>query len=199
METQILIPKNIHFIWLQGDPPQRLKNNILSFYSLNPDWRITLWDEAMVKDLGLDIDWARRVFPYPAGLANAARLFILAQEGGVFFDCDFQCRLPIDGLFPEGATAVAAFQPPVEKGIICNAFMGAVPNHQWILWQKENINRYEGYNPEWGPYAASKAPREGLTIIPSHLVYPYAYDAPEHLRVPHPETIATHLWEHSWK
>lgn len=191
-----MIPKLLHFIWLGSPLQDNHRKNIETFTNLNPDYQLCIWTEDMLDDLGMDVDWAKGVFPKWAGVSNLARLYVLAKHGGAHFDVDFRCRLPLGNLFPEGATAVAAFQPGGK--IICNAFMAAVPNHPWILRQLNHANKYEGYNPEWGPYCATDAPREGLTIIPTRLVYPYSHDAPEQDRHPRSDTVATHLWEGSW-
>lgn len=185
--------RNIHFIWLGGVVPEPFQRNIDSFRILNPDWQILIWNEDNSGDLGLDMDWAFRVFPRKAGLSNAIRLYILQRYGGIYCDVDCLCRLPVDGLVQ--GTACAAFQ---DTSRLCNAVMYAEPNHPWINWQVRNMNRYEGYNPEWGPYLATAAPKTDLTIIPSYLVYPYRHDDPPQKRIPYPETIIEHQWEGSW-
>lgn len=173
--------------------PEPFQRNIDSFRILNPDWQTLIWNEENSQDL-LDFAWAERVFPRKAGVSNALRLKILQRYGGAYFDVDFLCRLPVDGLIQ--GSACAAMQ---DEKRVCNAFLYASePNHPWIDWQVRNMNRYEGHNPEWGPYLATAAPRELVTLIPPHLVYPYRFDDPPEKRVPHPETIAEHQWKGSW-
>jgi hypothetical protein len=40
------VPKVIHIIWLGGDIPQRNRDCIRSFPTLNPDWEVNLWIDA---------------------------------------------------------------------------------------------------------------------------------------------------------
>ena len=187
-----MIPKKIHFYW-EGPYDQDVIHNIWSFQSYNPSYEIKCWNEKEVRDLSPNIDWAKRAFPHQAGLSNYVRLVLLSRLGGFWFDTDFICHKPIDQFLEH--EAVAAFQ---DKGRICNAFMGAVAGHPWIEWQLRNANQYEGYQPEWGVYLATEAPRDGLTIIPSELVYPYLYDTPRDKCLINEDTVVEHQWKGSW-
>jgi len=130
-------------------------------------------------------------------VTNILRLYLLNRFGGVWLDTDVEAidtleRLPLDNY--------RAFAAEQDGGRICNAVMGADVGHQWI---REQIMRsYRGEfpikDPASGVYVATAAPREGLTIIPQHYVYPWMYDSPPEKRVPHADSILVHHWQGSW-
>lgn len=188
-----MITKILHIGWFGGEIPDEESRNIDRFMAINPDFLLQCWHDKNLSMLDMDWKWARRVFPKPAGLSNLVRLVALKKFGGIWSDCDVICHKPLDPFLEN--QAFAAFQ---DHEVICNAFMGAVADHPWIEWQLKNINKYEGHDPSWGPYLATEAPREGLTIVDSNLVYPYLYDSPQEKRIAHPDSIVEHLWKGSW-
>lgn len=156
-------------------------------------WVYSLWDEPSLAGLGLKQDRLHDEFGTWAAASNFIRLLVLQKLGGVYLDTDFECLKPIDGLLDNAA--IAAEQ---DGGRICNAFMGAEPNHPWINWQLANIARHDRRDAASGVYLATDAPREGLTIVPQHLIYPFLYSAKEGERVIHPDSLLIHHWHGSW-
>jgi hypothetical protein len=76
--------------------------------------------------------------------------------------------------------------------------MGAIPNHPWINWQLANIGSYERRDAASGVYLATDAPRDRLTVVDQHLVYPFMYDAQPEARVAHPDSLLIHHWQGTW-
>lgn len=153
-----------------------------------------IWHDDNIAELGLRSDRLREEFGTWAAASNFVRLIALQRHGGIYLDSDFEALKPLAPLFDFG-DCIAAEQ---DRGRICNAFMGATPNHPWINWQLANIARYDRKDAASGVYLATDAPRDGLTLVPQHLVYPYLYDAQPEKRVVHPDSLLVHLWHGSW-
>lgn len=160
----------------------------------NPDWIHVVIGDDDLKALGLSADRLRAEFGTWAAASNFVRLLVLQKVGGVYLDVDCECLKPLDPLLAM-SDCLAAEQ---DGGRICNAVMGATPNHPWINWQLAHMGDFDRKDAASGVYLASAAPRELVTIIPQRLVYPWLWtDAPEK-RVPHAESILEHRWAGSW-
>jgi mannosyltransferase OCH1-like enzyme len=189
-----MIPLVTHQIWLGGPMPQRFGAWRFDLMAHNPNLRHELWNEERVSVLGVAVDRLRQEFGSWASVSNFLRLLILQKYGGIYLDSDFEPLKPLDPLFDMG-DCLAAEQ---DGGRICNAFMAATPNHPWINWQLANRAKYDQRDAASGVYLATDAPRDGLTLMPQHWVFPFMYDAPPERRVPHAESVLVHHWDGSW-
>lgn len=188
------IPAKIHQIWIgEAKMPERHVEWHKKLVELHPRMECKIWDDLSLMADGLELGQYYRLGWSMASVSNFARLWLLKNIGGIYLDTDFEPLKPFGGLIRY--EAVAAFQ---DGGRICNAFMGAEPNHPWITWQLENFYKYPPADAASGVYLATDAPRKGLTIIPSILVYPWMYDDPPEWRVPHEDSVLCHHWEGSW-
>lgn len=189
-----MIPLRTNQIWLGGPTPIQFSAWRADLIAQNPSLEHKLWTEEHLPSLGLTVDRLKDEFGSWASVSNFVRLLVLQKFGGAYLDLDFQPLKPIGKLFDfEGAAA--AMQ---DGGRICNAALFARPNHPWINWQLANIGRYDRRDAAWGVYAATDAPRDGVTIIEQRLVYPFMYDSPAEMRVPDPDSLMIHWWEGSW-
>lgn len=189
-----MIPKRITQLWFGEPMPERLLNLCEGVRTMNPGWVYCRLGDDDLKPFGLRADRLKDEFGNWAAVSNFVRLLVLQRVGGVYLDTDFQALKPLDPLLALG-DCLAAEQ---DGGRICNAFMAATPNHPWVNWQLANRARYEQKDAASGVYLATDAPRDGLTIVPQHLVYPWLYTAPESERVPHVDSLLMHGWEGSW-
>ena len=99
-----MIPKIIHYCWFGGKPiPPEYQRYIDSWRRFLPDYEIRRWDEA---------NYDVRCIPfsqeaYEAGkfayVSDYARLKILYEQGGVYFDTDVEVIRPMDDLLARGA------------------------------------------------------------------------------------------------
>lgn len=175
----IPIPRVVHHVWLGGDPPERIQRMMITIDLINPKIGWQVWRDTDMRRLGLNVDRLKDEFGTWAAASNVVRLLILQRYGGLYLDVDFECLKPLDKLFDEG-DCLAAEQ---DGGRICNAFMAASPNHPWINWQLANRAKYDHRDAASGVYLATDAPRDELTLVPQHWVYPFMYDAPPEKRV----------------
>lgn len=188
------IRKVIHQIWIGSKMPDGVRFLVGGVAEKNATWQHLLWTDGLMAGLGVSVDRLRGEFGTWASASNFVRLLILQRHGGIYLDTDFECLKPIDPLLGLG-DCIAAEQ---DGGRICNAFMGCTPNHPWVNWQLAHLGNYDRKDAASGVYVATDAPRDGLTIVPQHWVYPWMYDSPPSARVPHPESLLAHLWHGSW-
>ncbi|PWJ65606.1 Glycosyltransferase sugar-binding region containing DXD motif-containing protein [Fibrobacter sp. UWB15] len=102
MENDI-IPKQIHYCWFGKNPlsPLALKC-IDSWKKFFPNYEIIKWDES-----NFDVDafeYTREAYRAQkmAFVSDVARLFILAQHGGIYFDTDVEVVRPFDDILEKG-------------------------------------------------------------------------------------------------
>ncbi|MBO5137513.1 MAG: glycosyl transferase [Spirochaetaceae bacterium] len=98
-----MIPKKIHYCWFGGKPlPQLAKNCIESWKKNLPDYDIIEWNES-----NFDINCCEYVKEsYQAKkwafVSDYARLQILYNEGGIYFDTDVKIIRPFDDIIEAG-------------------------------------------------------------------------------------------------
>lgn len=122
-----MIPKRIHFIWIQG------RNNILPEYRhcvdswapMHPDWEIIVWDRETLPKLMNDWVWE---LDNPTLQCDIARIEVVHAYGGVYFDADTECLKPIDDLVGD----LDAFVSMRNRMVVENSAFGATPEHPWL-------------------------------------------------------------------
>lgn len=192
-----MIPRIIHQIHLGGEKTmgKDVAGWIRSVGKYHPDWSRIIWNEDMLRGIEINTGYLSREYGNWACVTNIIRLRLLDLFGGIYIDTDFEALDTLDRLPIENYEAFAAFQ---DGGRICNAIMGSEKGSPWIKWQREHFEDFDPKDGASGVYVATAAPREGLTIIPTHLVYPWLYDSPPETRIPHADSILVHHWKGSW-
>ena len=93
------IPKVIHYCWFGGNPlPKSAKKCIDSWKKYCPDYKIIRWDES-----NFDINctpYCEKLYNEKrwAFLSDYARLKIIYENGGIYFDTDVELVKPLDDL-----------------------------------------------------------------------------------------------------
>ncbi len=123
------IPKIIHYCWFgKGEKTCLMERCIGSWKKYCPDWQIIEWNEE-----NFDVDFC----PYAAKaykekrygfLADAARLKIIYENGGVYLDTDVELKHSLDELLENEAW----FGYGQETEINTGSGFGAVRGH-WIV------------------------------------------------------------------
>lgn len=190
-----MIPKIIHQVWFGGPMPMLELRCVQSVRHHNVPWTHMLWTEELAyRLLRADAPFWRPSEPY-SSLSNWVRLLALRQFGGIYLDADCECLRPLNFFREQETRAFAAKQDEVR---ICNAVMGAEPESEWIKWQIDHWGDYDQNDPASGVYLATAAPRELVTLITPHLVYPFSYETPDIARRPHEDSYIQHWWSGSW-
>jgi len=124
-----VIPKILHFIWMQGldQMPKRYRLCFDTWAPQHPDWEIRLWSRYELP--ALENEWVFQV-DNPTVQSDVARIELVHKFGGIYLDCDMQCRRPLDTLL-EGKRAFTSMRnldPEWDE----NAGFGAEPGHPWL-------------------------------------------------------------------
>lgn len=99
-----MIPKVIHYCWFGGKPlPKEYQRYIDSWHKYMPDYEIRRWDESNydVRCIPFSSE-AYDVGKY-AYVSDYARLKILYEHGGVYFDTDVEVIRSLDDIMKNGA------------------------------------------------------------------------------------------------
>jgi mannosyltransferase OCH1-like enzyme len=128
-----MINKIIHQIWLGNPMPNRLKKYCQSWKEHHPDWEYKLWTEENLPELQNQelYDNAKTY----AERSDIIRLEILKKYGGIYVDCDIECKHNIEYLIGDSEFIVCQDLPEWPRfkiPYLNNALMGCTPNHPLI-------------------------------------------------------------------
>lgn len=99
-----MIPKKIHYCWFgRGEKPQLAKKCIDSWKKYCPDYEIIEWNEDNF-DIHLN-GYTQMCYDQKkyAFLSDYARLLIINEHGGIYFDTDVEVVRPFDSLLSHSA------------------------------------------------------------------------------------------------
>lgn len=134
-----MIPRKIHYCWFgRSEMPQLAKDCIASWHNYMPNWEYKLWNE---DDFDVNsVPYTKEA--YEAGkyafVSDYVRLKALAEEGGLYFDVDFEVYKPFDDLMSYKAFAgiEGSKHSPVMMGVCASEAHG-----EWIT---EMLEAYQG-------------------------------------------------------
>lgn len=206
-----MIPKKIHFCWFgRGEKPRLAKKCIASWRKYCPDYEIIEWNED-----NFDLDYnAYTRYCYDnkkwAFLSDFARLVVVAEHGGLYFDTDVELLKRPDELLQY--EAFYGFEN--DRNIATGLGFGAEAGHPTILSMK---TRYEEITPnDDGSYPMIVCPAlntealmpfglvlngqrqniAGAEILPADWLNPY--DDPTGRLNKTKNTISVHWYSKSW-
>lgn len=97
MPQNPVIPKKIHYCWFGGNAlPEEYQRYIESWKKYCPDYEIIRWDESnydVHKNIYMSQAYEQKKWAY---VSDYARVDILYQEGGIYFDTDVEVVAPFD-------------------------------------------------------------------------------------------------------
>lgn len=191
VSDQLMIPKKIHYCWFgRNEMPLFLKECIETWRKYCPDYEIIQWNED-----NYDVNKYRYTKEaYDHGkygfVTDMARLDILYENGGIYFDTDVSLIKNIDNmLFQPGFVATEQWgnintgggcgfvkEHPILKNMLDNrreipfVFEDGTFNTETNgLYESKYMMKY-GYMPN-----GKKQVIEGVTIYPSEINHPYNY------------------------
>lgn len=207
-----MIPKVIHYCWFGGGIlPELAKKCIASWEKYCPHYQIKQWNES-------NYDISKNRYMHEAYMARKwgfvpdyARLDIIYEHGGFYFDTDVELIKPIDDL-----CNLPAFLGMENEGRIAAGLgFGAEPNNALILKMKEIyedrvfINDYEFLSTHADPYYQTRLLR-GLGLkenceiqtIEGATIYPPEYFCPKNMLTGiekiTEKTYSIHHYDGSW-
>jgi len=191
------IPKIIHQTWKTDVLPFPYDELSATWKELHPDWEHIIWTDEMNKDFIKDHypEFLEKYESYPLNIqrADAFRYFVLRKYGGLYVDMDFECVKNFDSLL-RGKECVFGFEPDLHASnilrdfLICNAFMAATPDNDFIKFvcekvmscEKIKVNGFLDVLNSTGPLILTDAYidyqlKDKVTILDSTMVYPINY------------------------
>jgi len=131
-----MIPKIIHYVWLNKSNPQKVPNSIGAWKNLLPDYEIMRWD--LNKFDVEKSEWVKNALEKNmyAFAADYIRFYALYNFGGIYLDTDVSIVKPFDELLD--LPYFAGFDM---TGKIESATIGAEPKCEWI---KKCMDYYDG-------------------------------------------------------
>lgn len=206
-----MIPKKIHYCWFgRGELPKLARKCIASWEKYCPDYEIIQWNE---DNFDLDYNgYTRYCYDHHkwAFLSDFARLVIVAEQGGIYFDTDVELLKKPDELLRY--EAYYGFENA--QNIATGLGFGAEAGHPTVVAMKET---YEEIRPdEHGEYPMIVCPAlntkalapfglkldgsrqniGGAEILPVDYLNPY--DDPTGRLNKTKNTISVHWYSKSW-
>lgn len=133
-----MIPKKIHYCWFgRGKKPKLAKKCIESWKKYCPEYEIIEWNEDnfdVYQNEYTKYTYDSRKFAF---LSDYARLLIIYNQGGIYFDVDVELTKPFDDFLNDGAFFGFESDEYVNTGI----GFGAEKNNQVV---KKLLEEYDG-------------------------------------------------------
>lgn len=160
--TLIMIPKTIHYCWFgRNSIPTEYKQYINSWKKFLPDYDIKEWNEDNY-DVNC-IPFSKEAYDVSkfAYVSDYARLKILYENGGVYFDTDVEVIRNMDDLMAKGAwMAIEKHNNTLDADDMVNPGLGfAVEPHNPVI--KEIMSFYENTH-----YIFPDGHMEQIPIVP---------------------------------
>lgn len=183
-----MIPKVIHYCWFgRGAKPRLALKCIASWKQYMPDYEIREWNED-----NYDVNhnaytaraYAARKYAY---VSDYARMWILYNEGGLYFDTDVELVAPLDDIVAQGPFMGIEGVRPEGDAVDVNPGLGlgACPGlgiYEEILqlYEKEGL-QCRGYIVPFATQVMKQhgiAPVDALQVVDGITVYPHDYFNP---------------------
>ena len=203
-----MIPRVFHRIWLGGQPmPDLFAQWGQSWLDLNPGWTMVTWTERNLPPSAHPMAVARAC--HLSQRSNVYRYEVLARQGGVYLDCDFQALRPLGSIL-DGISAFAAFKVP---GRPSAAILGCEPGHVFAL---DLVRRISERDPAISMTMGDGHVKDVLATHPEvrmfepELLHPVRHfecrklwrdgiPLPvEEVRAMFPHALACHYWSDKW-
>ena len=140
------IPKVIHYCWFGGNPlPPMAKKCIASWKKFFPDYEIKQWDESNF-DINC-IPYVKEAYSKKkyAFVSDYARIKILYEYGGIYFDTDVEVVKSFNDILSVGAfmgcqSRYVPYQSPMKLDVNPGLGIAAPPRHEFY---KELLQLYK--------------------------------------------------------
>lgn len=135
-----MIPKKIHYCWFGGkEKSKKTEQCIASWKKYCPDYEIIEWNESNFDIMQYDyLKWCHDNKKW-AFLSDLARLLIIYQEGGIYYDTDVELIKKPDQLLKN--EAFYGFEN--EQNIATGLGFGACMNHPSLLAMIRQYEKFE--------------------------------------------------------
>ncbi|MEO8533822.1 MAG: glycosyltransferase [Flavobacterium sp.] len=199
-----MIPKKLHYCWFGSkSKPNHFKECYISWEKYCPDFEIIEWNDNNTKDIQSPFfKNALRKKEY-AFAADYIRTKILYEQGGVYVDTDFLIVKPIDFLLQYDF-----FTGEEIPGRVAYGFYGTKPQNHFLrdMLYFYDTNCFNSFAPPVITHTFSDLLKHdnlqiNEKIFSPDFFYPLPYEVrnKDYTEFLTENTIAVHLWDHSWK
>lgn len=210
----MMVPKVIHYCWFgKKRKPKLVRDCISSWKRLHPDFEIVEWNESNFK---LNNSFSRKMYANKkwAFVSDYARLKILYENGGVYFDTDMLLLKSINSVIDGSFDCVLCAE---DDNFISCGFIACSSENLFI---KNCLEYYQDVNVQIQtiPQIITKIFNDlfdynerfetirfvnNIKILPADYFYPLPLSERENIKQYHSyikeETIGVHLWNYSWE
>jgi len=192
------IPKIVHYIWLGGEIPQKVKKVIENNQQFLLGYEVKIWTEENMPSLNA---FAKRAYHEKkwAFVSDYLRFAILYQEGGIYLDTDMEVLKPLDELLNH-----SLFSGWDRRGeYIYAGIIGSEPNSAYIKTIVKSYNNLEDGSYPTSPQMMTECytefkEKEKLMILESCYFYPLL-DGEKATEEKLKYAYTNHLWFESWR
>jgi hypothetical protein len=202
--------RTLHFFWDGPSMPDPLRENLIAWYDLHPQWEFVVWDSASTRWLTHRDLYERAAELTPPDAiwqfrSDLARYEILLRHGGFYADVDTRPLQPIDP-FIGGHDAFAAAE---DRDWVGNTYLYCEPGNPVMRAIVEGLRANVEARTRLGPRRPNRlsGPRyitpiwraAGAYVAPSRSWFPYSYNDVKRRSVPDifgDHVIAVHQWNH---
>jgi mannosyltransferase OCH1-like enzyme len=199
-----MMPKKLHYCWFGNNAkPKSFQKCLESWEQYCPDFEIIEWNETNAPNKNQSYyKNALRKHQY-AFVSDSVRAEVLYTYGGIYLDTDMLLLKPV-----AEALKYDFFSGEEVNGRVAYGLWGSIPQHRFLKEMKAfyDTSFFDGFSPPVITHTfkqlLQKENLQGNEIIfPPEVFYALPYDKKEDAieKYVTSESIAVHLWEHSWK
>lgn len=213
-----MIPRRIHYFWSGSAMPADVRDMVLSWTKLNPEYELVHWDDACLPQTA-QVAFLRKEQRWTA-LSDFARAYAIYHHGGFYLDTDVRLVKSLEALrtFPAFICTEAypiSLNAAASGGVSGNKFFGEVlgalqgmdlaacASDLELEVGPRNVTRV--FLQEYGLPELTQAfvdqiqTLSDLTVLPKRFFFPYNWNESFSEACIHPdETFGIHLWKKRW-
>ncbi len=199
-----MIPKTLHYCWFgAATKPASFERCLQSWKRFCPDYDIVEWNEqnyAPFQNQFIQDALRKRSYAFAA---DALRVEILWAQGGIYLDTDMLLLKPLEALL-----TYDFFTGYEVEGRPAYGLFGAVPGHPIVekMCAFYRGRRFDVFSPPVITHAFKEVVHQSNLgardiILEPSVFYPLPYEhrGEDYQSFVQEDTLAVHLWDHSWK
>lgn len=171
-----MVPKLIHFVWVNPPLPRLVRFVIQRWRGLNPDWQIMMHEKPVSEgSIASLYDRAKA----KVQKADLVRLDVLNQYGGWYFDTDVIPLAPLSEFEPWEPSPGRIAAPWQNDKRLCNDALCMRANDEGFLPVMDELHEEHMWGSKWsrshfGPALVHRHhDRGGVEPIPHQIVHPW--------------------------
>lgn len=212
------IPKKVYYCWFGGDKPNEVINCINNWKEKLPDYEIIEINEYNTELFDIEKEcknnlwfktvWENKMWAY---VADYARLKVLYERGGVYFDTDITVEKDITELLDKNKLVLGwedKFSINIANGVMItlpfNTLIKEILDfYNYEIWHSRLfsipqittfiIKKYHKLNP-----AEEITENENILILPQEYFYPLPIGLSDSKQFVTINTYTIHWWDGSW-